>query len=34
MEAVHAGVIHEDRYGSFIRIKEEMAGTELYPDYD
>jgi ribosome biogenesis GTPase len=34
MEAVHAGVIHEDRYGSFLRIKDEMAGAEAYPDYD
>jgi ribosome biogenesis GTPase len=34
MEAVNAGVIHEDRYGSFLRIKDEMANTETYPDYD
>jgi ribosome biogenesis GTPase len=34
MEAVDAGVIHEDRYGTFLRIKAEMAGTEAYPDYD
>jgi ribosome biogenesis GTPase len=34
MEAVHAGIIHEERYGSFLRIKDEMAGTEAYPDYD
>jgi ribosome biogenesis GTPase len=34
MEAVHAGVIHEDRYESFLRIKDEMAGVEAYPDYD
>jgi ribosome biogenesis GTPase len=26
MEAVHAGVIHEDRYESFLRIKEELLG--------
>jgi ribosome biogenesis GTPase len=26
MEAVHAGVIHEDRYESFIRIKDELSG--------
>jgi ribosome biogenesis GTPase len=26
MEAVHAGVIHEDRYESFLRIKDELAG--------
>jgi ribosome biogenesis GTPase len=34
LEAVAAGVIHEDRYGTFLRIKAEMAGTEVYPDYD
>ena len=26
MEAVHAGVIHEDRYRSFLRIADELAG--------
>ncbi|MDR2479796.1 MAG: ribosome small subunit-dependent GTPase A [Treponema sp.] len=26
MEAVHAGVIHEDRYNSFVRIADELAG--------
>jgi ribosome biogenesis GTPase len=26
MEAVHAGVIHEDRYNSFLRIKDELSG--------
>ncbi|MDR3193602.1 MAG: ribosome small subunit-dependent GTPase A [Treponema sp.] len=26
LEAVHAGVIHEDRYESFIRIREELMG--------
>ncbi|MDR2716995.1 MAG: ribosome small subunit-dependent GTPase A [Treponema sp.] len=26
MEAVHAGVIHEDRYTSFLRIYDELAG--------
>jgi ribosome biogenesis GTPase len=26
MEAVHAGVIHEDRYESFLRITGELAG--------
>jgi ribosome biogenesis GTPase len=26
LEAVHAGVIHEDRYESFLRIKEELLG--------
>jgi ribosome biogenesis GTPase len=34
MEAVDAGVIHEDRYESFLRIRDEMAGQEKYPDYD
>ena len=34
MEAVAAGVIHEDRYESFMRIREELAGTLEYPDYD
>jgi ribosome biogenesis GTPase len=27
MEAVHAGVIHEDRYESFLRIQDELAGA-------
>ena len=27
MEAVDAGVIHEDRYESFLRIREELAGS-------
>jgi ribosome biogenesis GTPase len=27
MEAVHAGVIHEDRYTSFLRIYDELAGN-------
>jgi len=27
MEAVHAGVIHEDRYESFLRIREEMINN-------
>jgi ribosome biogenesis GTPase len=26
MEAVHAGVIHEDRYESFLRLRDELAG--------
>ena len=34
LEAVSAGVIHEDRYESFIRIRDEMAGSEAYPDND
>jgi len=28
MEAVHAGVIHEDRYESFLRIIDELEGKE------
>jgi len=27
MEAVAAGVIHGDRYESFLRIREELSGT-------
>jgi ribosome biogenesis GTPase len=27
MEAVHAGVIHEDRYESFLRIREDIEGN-------
>lgn len=34
LEAVDAGVIHEDRYESFIRIREELSGEQDYPDYD
>ena len=34
MEAVHAGVIHEDRYESFLRIRRELSGKINYPDYD
>ena len=34
LEAVHAGVIHEDRYESFLRIRDEMSGAETYPDND
>jgi len=34
MEAVYAGVIHEDRYESFIRIQDEIAGKNSYPDTD
>jgi hypothetical protein len=26
MEAVTAGVIHEDRYNSFLRIHDELSG--------
>jgi hypothetical protein len=34
MEAVHAGVIHEDRYESFLRIEGEISGKNNYPDTD
>ena len=34
MEAVAAGVIHEDRYGSFLRIREELTGKRGFPDMD
>jgi ribosome biogenesis GTPase len=34
MEAVYAGVIHEDRYESFLRIQDELAGKNSYPDSD
>ena len=34
MEAVAAGVIHEDRYINFLRIREELEGKQVYPDYD
>ena len=34
MEAVAAGVIHEDRYESFLRIREELSGKQVYPDND
>ena len=34
LEAVDAGVIHEDRYESFLRIRDEMAGSQVYPDND
>jgi ribosome biogenesis GTPase len=34
MEAVHAGVIHEDRYESFLRIRKELSGKLVYPDND
>jgi ribosome biogenesis GTPase len=34
MEAVHAGVIHEERYESFLRIREELSGKQDYPDND
>ena len=34
MEAVHAGVIHEDRYESFLKIGDELNGKDEYPDTD
>jgi ribosome biogenesis GTPase len=34
MEAVAAGVIHEDRYESFLRIRDELAGKREFPDND
>ena len=27
LEAIHAGIIHEDRYESYLRIREDMEGT-------
>jgi len=34
MEAVVAGVIHEARYESFLKIREELMGKQAYPDND
>ena len=34
MEAVDAGVIHENRYESFLRIRDELAGKGSFPDTD
>jgi len=34
MEAVHAGAIHEDRYDSYLRIRDELSNKNAYPDYD
>jgi ribosome biogenesis GTPase len=34
LEAVHAGVIHKDRYESFIRIREKKKKKTEYPDND
>ena len=34
LEAVHAGVIHEDRYDSYLRIRGELSNKDAYPDYD
>jgi ribosome biogenesis GTPase len=34
LEAVHAGVIHEERYESFLKIRDELLGKDEYPDTD
>ena len=34
LEAVSAGVIHEDRYESFLRIRDDLNGKREYPDLD
>jgi ribosome biogenesis GTPase len=34
MEAVAAGVIHEERYGNFLKIRDELSGGLAYPDND
>jgi len=34
MEAVDAGVIHEERYENFLRIRDELEDKHDYPDYD
>lgn len=34
LEAVNAGAIHEDRYDSFLRIRDELNGKNDYPDLD
>ena len=34
LEAVSAGVIHEDRYESFLRIRDDLNGNREYPDLD
>ena len=33
-EAVVAGHIHGDRYESFLRIRQDLSGSQVYPDYD
>ena len=33
-EALAAATIHQDRYESFLRIREELSGKQSYPDYD
>ena len=34
MEAVDAGIIHEDRYVSFLKIRQELSGNTGYQDND
>jgi ribosome biogenesis GTPase len=34
MEAVDAGVIHEERYANFLKIRDELSGGVGYPDND
>jgi ribosome biogenesis GTPase len=34
MEAVAAGVIHEERYDNFLKIRDELSGGLGYPDND
>jgi ribosome biogenesis GTPase len=34
MEAVSAGVIHEDRYAHFLKLRDELSGKVEYPDND
>jgi ribosome biogenesis GTPase len=34
MEAVAAGVIHEERYENFLKIRDELLGGREYPDND
>jgi ribosome biogenesis GTPase len=34
MEAVAAGVIHEERYENFLKIRDELLGGVEYPDND
>jgi ribosome biogenesis GTPase len=34
MEAVAAGVIHEERYANFLKIRDELSGGVVYPDND
>jgi ribosome biogenesis GTPase len=34
LEAVNAGVIHEDRYESFVRMRDELEGRLPYWEQD